>query len=99
MPTSTPQGAGGGDLLALYKVHGQVVGDLAREQADGAHVGLFHIQVFDHSEGARRTDGPADIQLSRLDLHELHVGILNIAPHVALVVRYSKHGAQQGGRP
>ena len=89
-----PQGAGGGDLFALHKVHGQVVGDLPGEQADGAHIGLLQADVFDDGESARAAHGGPHVQLALVLFHQLHVGILHIAPHVALVVGHGQHRAQ-----
>ena len=36
----------------------------------------------------------AHIQLARMLLHQLHMGILHIAPHIALAVGDGQHGAQ-----
>ena len=89
-----PQGAGGGDLLALHEVGGDVVGDLPGQQVDGAHVGLLHPQILDDGEAARLTHGPAHVQLAGGLLHKLHVGSLHIAPHVARLIGHGQDGAQ-----
>ena len=88
------QGAGGGDLLAFHKVHGDVVGDLPGEQADRADIGFLQSQVLDDGETAVGAHGGPHIQLTGDLLHQLYMGILHIAPHVPAAVGDSQNGAQ-----
>ena len=89
------QGAGGGDLLALYKVGRQVLGDLAAQQANGADIGLLQADVLDNGQGAVRAHGTAYVQFAVLPEGDVHLGVLDIAPDIAQVVGDRQDGPQR----
>ena len=90
-----PQGAGGGNLLRLHEITGNILGDLAAHQVHGAHIGLLHVQVLDDGDGALAAHGAAYVQLAVVPQGQVHLGIGHIAPDVALGVGHRQHRAQR----
>ena len=93
-PYQYTQGTGGWDLLALHKVHGQVVSDLTGKQTDRPHIGLLQSDVLDDGKGAVGSHRGPHVQLAPVLLHQVHLGVLDIAPDVALIVGHRQNGAQ-----
>ena len=89
-----PQSAGGGNLLAFHKVCGDVVGNLPGQKADCPYIRFLHSQVFNNGQAARLADSPAHVQLAGGLFHQLHMGILYIAPHVACLIGHCQNRAQ-----
>ena len=86
------KGAHGGDLLALGVICGNVLGDLAAHQLNGAVVGLVGSHVTNDVQKTL-THCAANVQFAVLLQGQIHLRILNISSHVANVVRNGQHSA------
>ena len=89
------QAAGGGDLLAGGEVGGQVLGDLAAHQGHAAHVGLLEADVLDEGQKAVGAHAGAHVQLAGALQGQLHLAVLQVAPHIALGVGHGDDAPQR----
>ena len=94
-PHQHPQSAGRGDLLALHKIHRQIIGDFPGEQADGPHVRLFIAKVLNDRQSTLGPYRAPYVQLAGVLFHQLHMGVLHIAPDISAAVRHRQHQPQR----
>ena len=90
-----PQSAGRGNLLALHKVGGDVLGNLTAHQLDRAYVGLPHTDIFDNGEFSVTAHGSAHVQLGVSLTGHVHRRVGHIAPDITLAIGDGGDGAQR----
>ena len=68
--------------------------DLTAQQAHTAHIGLLHIQVPDHRQGAVLSHGGAHVQFAVRPQGQIHLGVIHGPADIALVVGHRQQRPQ-----
>ena len=88
------QSAGRGNLLTFGKICRDVLCNLSRNQRNGSYIGLFHPQILNDRQGARRANRPSHVQFCRSFEGNVNLPILHIPSDISVAVRDGQNASQ-----